>query len=64
MVLSQCAWRNNVAVGAGLPRINVHNANDARGSCFDCDPSGLVKFVRNYVLIIGQSDDDLDDQFS
>jgi hypothetical protein len=64
MVLSQCSWGDDVPVRRFLTSVNGDNAHDSGGSSLDCDGSGLIKFVGEYVFVVGERDDELDDEFA
>lgn len=64
MVLRESASADDVAVVAGLSWIDVDDGHDTCGSGLDDDAAGLVELVRKDVFVVGQSDNELDDEFS
>lgn len=64
MVLRQHTRIDHVAIVAHLSRIDVDATDDTSRTSFDRDVPTLVQDICKDVLVVGQSDDELDDKFS
>lgn len=64
VVLCQRTWTDNVAPVGSLARIDVNNRNNAGSTSFYANAAGLVELECKDVFVIGQGDDELDDQLS
>jgi len=62
MVLGEYTRVDDVAVVAGLAGVDVDTADDTGCSGLDVDATRLVELVGEDVFVVGQSDDELDDQ--
>lgn len=63
MVLRKGSWTNHVALGSSLAGVDVDDRDDARCPCLDYDAGRLIEFKGKNVLIVGERDDELDDEF-
>ncbi|KAI6749792.1 hypothetical protein HG531_007057 [Fusarium graminearum] len=64
MVLRKCARANDVAPVAGLARVNVDNGDNSCCAGFYDNTRCLVELVVEDVLVVGEGDDELDNQLA
>jgi len=63
MVLCQSARADNIPPWAGSTWVDWDRANNARSSCLNGNPTSLVEMIRKDVFVVGESDDELYNQF-
>lgn len=64
VILGHCSWRDNVSVIRGLSGIDVDDTDNSGCSGFDHDTPGLIEFVGEDVLVVGESDNKLNNEFA
>jgi hypothetical protein len=64
MILCEGSRADDVSPGGGLAGVDVDDGDDAGGAGFDDDASCLVELVVEDVLVVGEGDDELDDELA
>ena len=64
MVLGKNSWVDHISVLANLSDIDVDAGNNSSGPYFDVDLAGKIKLISEDIFVIGQSENELDDEFT
>ncbi len=64
MVLGKNSWVDHVSVLANLSGIDVDAGNNASGPDFDVDLARKIKLISEDVFVVGQSENELNDELT